>query len=370
MNAGPTAAPRRDAAAPAPLNWDVAVATASRLIKPGPEVPRAEAERAVRGLRRFSVKAESHVREVTGLGQDLPIAEGDVVDRRDWLRGAAEGLDLLTEDAMAAVDGGERSPAGDFFGGLSARGAGVQAGVVLAYLGSKVLGQFDPYGAAPVPGQRGRLLLVAPNIVAAQRGLGVPAEDFSMWVCLHESTHRLQFNAVPWLREHFARNLGELLGAMEGGAAEVLGRLPAALREVRSGRPADASPGVLGVVELLQGPEQREVLDRILALSTLLEGHADHVMDAVGPRVVPSVTTIRARFTQRRNGGGPVDRVLRSLLGVDAKIRQYAQGAAFTEHVVGAVGMSGFNAVWASPEHLPTRAEITDPAAWLRRVHG
>lgn len=112
------------------------------------------------------------------------------------------------------------------------------------------------------------------------------------------------------------------------------------------------------------------MFDRLLALSTLLEGHADFVMDAVGPQVVPSVELIRSRFTARRKGGGLIDRVLRSLLGVDAKLRQYEQGAKFTKHVVEAVGMDGFNAVWTSPNTLPTRAEITDPAAWVRRLHG
>ena len=96
-------------------------------------------------------------------------------------------------------------------------------------------------------------------------------------------------------------------------------------------------------MELIQSPEQRAVLDRLVALSTLLEGHADHVMDAVGPVVVPSVATLRTRFTARRKGGGVLDRVLRAVLGVEAKIRQYAEGAAFTRHVVDAVGMNGFN---------------------------
>ncbi|MEU5847240.1 zinc-dependent metalloprotease [Saccharopolyspora shandongensis] len=375
MNARPSTLPtpqdRGAAGEHRALDWNVAVATAVRLMKPGPEVPRPEAEQAVRSLRRFSVEAESHVRELTGLGLDLPIAEGDVVDRPAWVRGAADGLAELTDAALSTADS-QLLRGNDLLGGIGARGAGVQAGVVLAYLGGKVLGQFDPYGESGVAGQHGRLLLVAPNIVAAQKSLGVPGDDFRMWVCLHESTHRLQFNAVPWLREHFAESLGTLLAEMEGTTGELLGRLPSVLREARSARSSsgDSSPGMLGVIELLQTPSQRAALDRIIAISTLLEGHADHVMDAVGPRVVPSVGTIRQRFTERRKGGGLLDRVLRSLLGVDAKIRQYAQGAAFTGHVVDAIGMADFNAIWTSPDTLPTRAEIVDPDAWIRRVHG
>lgn len=346
--------------------------TALRLLKPGPEIERSEAEHAVRALRSYSSRAETHVRELTGMGRDLPVREGDVVDRPAWVHGAASGLSALTDTALAGpavadTAAGQKSGS-DFVGAIGSKGAGVQAGVVLSYLGTRVLGQYDPFLPAAPGGEPGRLVLVAPNIVAAQRSLDVPAEDFQMWVCLHESTHRLQFNAVPWLREHFTASLSKLLGAMNDDSGELLGRLSAVVRTARDGGPA--SPGVLGVIEMLQTPEQRTAFDRVIAISTLLEGHADHVMDAVGPQVVPSVGTIRQRFTERRKGGGLFDRVLRSLLGMDAKMKQYAEGAEFTRHIVDAVGMDGFNAVWAAPENLPSRAEITAPASWLRRVHG
>ena len=146
--------------------------------------------------------------------------------------------------------------------------------------------------------------------------------------------------------------------------AEAQGRLD---RVKEASRGPDSTSGL---VEVLQSPRQREVFDRLIALSTLLEGHADHVMDAVGPAVVPSVATIRARFTARRRGGGMLDRILRTLLGVDAKVKQYAAGAAFTRYVVDEVGMAGFNRVWESPETVPLRAEIADPAAWVRRIRG
>ena len=241
--------------------------------------------------------------------------------------------------------------------------AGVQAGVVLAFLSSRVLGQYDPFG-----GDNGRLLLVAPNVVGAQRALDVPAADFRLWVCLHECTHRLQFTAVPWLRSYFADEVAKLLSSIDGSVTDPVSRLSEVVRSARQRlRASDARP-VTGLIELLQSPEQRRQLDRLIALSTLLEGHADHVMDAVGPQVVPSVAIIRERFAERRKGGGLLDRVLRTLLGVEAKVRQYAEGAAFTREVIDAVGMDGFNAVWSSPETLPTRPEIAEPSRWLRRV--
>ncbi len=344
-----------------PVDWSVAIGTGRVLARGGPAVEPAEAREAVRELRGITATAEQHVRELTGLGQGLPLREGEVVDRPGWVKAAAEGISTMTDGVLPGTYGGA-------VGNVLAGTAGVQAGMVLAFLSSRVLGQYDPFGGEP---GAGRLLLVAPNIVAAQRALSVSAEDFRLWVCLHECTHRLQFTAVPWLRDYFASQVGKLLASIDDSALDAVGRLPEVIRTAKERlRNGSQALGPLGMIELFQTPEQRELLDRLLALSTLLEGHADHVMDAVGPQVVPSVAEIRSRFAERRKGGGLLDRLLRSVLGVEAKVRQYAEGSAFTGQVVDAVGMTGFNAVWSAPEALPTRAEIRDPALWLHRVHG
>jgi coenzyme F420 biosynthesis associated uncharacterized protein len=335
------------------VDWALAAQTGALLVRGGPQVPREEAEAAVTDLRELTMEAEGHVRQLTNLGLDLPLLPGEVVDRPGWVRSAAAGLDALTGRALPQQGGP--------FGPILAGGAGVQTGLVLAFLASRVLGQYDPFGG---PERAGRLLLVAPNVVAAERAMDVPGHDFRLWVCLHECTHRLQFTAVTWLRDYFADEVERLVAGLAGGGtdslADLVGRLPEAIKQGPK----------LNLAELLQSPKERAVFDRLLALSTLLEGHADFVMDAVGPQVVPSVDTIRARFTARRKGGGVFDRLLRALLGVDAKIRQYEEGAKFTKYVVDAVGMAGFNAVWRSPNTLPSRTEIADPAAWVRRLHG
>ncbi|MFN2496262.1 MAG: zinc-dependent metalloprotease [Pseudonocardiaceae bacterium] len=356
----PALAPAVDSAAPgAAIDWGIAAATAHRLLRPGPAVAAEEAALTVRQLRVLAVAAEGYVRELTGMDNGRPPQPAEVVDRPGWVDAATNGLRLLPADHRAA-DGVARR--------LLARTAGVQVGVALAFLGSRVLGQYDPFGGPPEA--PGHLLLIAPNVLTAQRALDVPAEDFRMWVCLHEATHRLQFSAVPWLRDHFATQVQTFIAATDDPDSLIgmISRLPTALRGARRGQAGGASDG-LGMLALLQSPEQRAVLDRLLALATLLEGHADHVMDAVGPAVVPSVRQIRQRFTARRQGGSLAERMMRAVLGLDAKLRQYAEGAAFTRHVVNAVGMTGFNTVWTSPETLPTRTEITDPAAWLRRVY-
>ncbi len=338
-----------------PVDWKLASRTAGHLMQPGPDATPQEAVELVRRLRTDAAVAEGHVRDVTGLGHGLPLLPADVVDRKAWAAAAVSGMAALTSGAqLPEVSRVTRA--------VTARTAGLQVGGVVAYLGGRVLGQYDPFGG---PDGNGRLLLVAPNVHAARTALDVPSADFGLWVCLHEATHRLQFTAVPWLRSYFAEEVGRFLSIAQGERNPVLERLPEVLRSLR-----ESGGDSLAIVELLQGPEQRAVLDRLLALTTLLEGHADHVMDAVGPEVVPSVATIRNRFTVRRRGGGLVDRLLRALLGVEAKVRQYAVGAAFTRHVVLAAGMDGFNRVWESPQSLPTRAELSQPGDWLRRVHG
>jgi coenzyme F420 biosynthesis associated uncharacterized protein len=237
---------------------------------------------------------------------------------------------------------------------------GTEVAGLLAWVSTKVLGQYDL-----APAGTPRLLLVAPNVLTVERELELDPSDFRLWVCLHEETHRVQFTAVPWLRDHMvasARDLGDNLlpepEQMGQRLAQIVSALPGVLR------------GEADITQVLATPEQREKLARVTAVMSLLEGHADVVMDDVGPQVVPSVTTIRSKFNRRRKGAGSVDRVLRRLLGLEAKMRQYRDGAVFVRAVTKAVGWEGFNAVWQSPETLPRPEEIPDPPAWVRRVHG
>ncbi len=222
-----------------------------------------------------------------------------------------------------------------------------------------MLGQFDPFHAPD-----GRLLLVAPNIVHVERELGVDPHDFRLWVCLHEETHRVQFTAVPWMREH-------LFAQIEAIAATVQ---PDKLFDEGLKRVAESLKGAVksggSLVDLMSTPEQKEILDRVTGMMSLLEGHADVVMDGVGPSVIPSVEKIRGKFDQRRKGVGTLDKILRRVLGLDAKMAQYRDGAAFVRGVVDKVGMEEFNAVWERPENLPSKAELSEPEGWVARVLG
>jgi coenzyme F420 biosynthesis associated uncharacterized protein len=309
-------------------------------------------------LRQLADRAADHVESYTDMHPSSVPAPVRVVDRRAWAAANIDGLRAVVSPLLVRATGG-RQP-GAFADAVGSRVTGVQAGTVLAYLSGRVLGQYEVFASDP-----GQLLLVAPNIVDVERRLGVEPRDFRLWVCLHEVTHRTQFTAVPWLRGHF---LGEVAAFVDAGGTteEMEARIRRTVRELAETIRNPQSRH--SVIELVQTPAQRVVLDRITALMTLLEGHAEFVMDGVGPAVVPSVAEIRARFNRRREGGNPVERFLRRLLGIDAKLRQYAEGRTFVHEIVTRVGMAGFNRVWESPLTLPLKHELADPQAWIARV--
>ena len=354
------------------VDWDFAVTTGTRLVKPGPQVDADEARRAVAELRAFAGQAHGHVAAFTGLNAPTEGASVAVIDRAGWIQSNAAGFRTVLEPLIEKLQ--ERrptsSPVSDAIG---SKVTGAQTGTLLAFLATKVLGQYElfpPYGNETV--RPGRLLLVAPNIVAAEREMGVDPTDFRLWVCLHEETHRVQFGAVPWLRDHVLGEIRAFVAATELDPAALAERLKAAAAAayaaIRDGFDPEASGEGASLVEAVQTPEQREILDRITALMSLLEGHADFVMDGVGPSVIPSVTTIRAKFQARRKQAGRAEQVVRRLLGIEAKLRQYRDGERFVRGAVERAGMHGFNQVWDRPENLPTRDEISDPSTWVARV--
>jgi coenzyme F420 biosynthesis associated uncharacterized protein len=376
------------------IDWDVAISTGVRFARQGPEVSLVDARAVVAELRGLTAVVQQPVRELTGLttqGAAGPVA---VVDRPGWIRANVGGFRVVLEPlADRLAERGNTMPgAGSVLSTIGSRATGMQAGLILAYLSSRVLGQYELFlppgegGAPPANGSAngvngngtangpsvtgtgasvGRLTLVAPNIVMVERELGVDPHDFRRWVCLHEETHRVQFTSVPWLRGYVQGMMTEFLLASDLDAGAILDRMRSAATAV-----ADAVRGAESesLIEAMQTPAQRALLDKLTAVMTLVEGHGDYVMDAVGPRVVPSVADIRDKFSHRRGSAGRVEQILRRILGIDLKMKQYEQGSRFVSTVVAEAGMAGFNKVWTSPETLPTRPELANPREWLERV--
>jgi len=348
------------AAADGYVDWEFAKATGRRLVPAGPRVTSAQAHAAVSELREAARRSREPVAETARMHAPAAADPALVLDRPGWIDANVDSLRSMLEPVIAAMTAKRATPS-PLVQSVGGKVTGGETGALMSFLASKVLGQYDL-----APDGTPRLLLIAPNIVHTEAELGVDPSDFRLWVCLHEETHRVQFTAVPWLREH-------LIGAARGLSLDLMpdpDQLSARLEQLARNLPQAVRQGGPGLAELLATPEQREQIARLTAVMALLEGHADVVMDDVGPKVVPSVEQIRTRFQRRREGVGGLDRFLRRLLGLEAKMRQYRDGAAFVRAVTSSVGVDGFNAVWTSPETLPLPAEITEPGAWVRRVHG
>lgn len=353
------------------VDWEDAAQIAGRLASPGPVASRDELEALVASLRGAAARAVDPVLEITRMtaadGRDLSatgLSGVLVLDRPGWARASARSMQSMTAGAL-------RLPTRSV--PLAAElVASAEVGATLALLSTKILGQFDPFGPAD-----GNLLLVAPNVLQTERDLRVRPEDFRLWVCLHEQTHALQTAAAPWIADHLRAKTQTLLADLSTSTsdlrqapARLLGAARAVVSAVRGATGPDGQ--TLSLVDGVLTPTQRQALDEVGAVMALLEGHADVAMDAVGSSVVPTVRSIRRKFSARRSAGGTStpDRVLRRLLGMDAKMAQYRDGAAFVRGVTRVVGTDGVNAVWSGPDALPSPREIADPIAWVRRVHG
>ncbi|WP_022873369.1 zinc-dependent metalloprotease [Nesterenkonia alba] len=351
------------------INWEAARATAARLTPPGPPLSRAEAAAEVTAIRQAAAESVGHVHRITGitaaerLGEDL--SDVLVVDRAGWAHANAEGFRHLLGPALKAA--AERKPelierAGSTAHLVGSSAAGAEFGAVLGFLSANVLGQFEPFSQQ-------RLMLVAPNIVEIATELNVERDDFRLWVCLHEQTHRVQFAAAPWLAEHLREQITRLTVNTMGAADSLPERLAEAARQIReelaTGGRRSARQRLLSAI---RSPEDQQILSHITAVMSLLEGHANVVMDAVDASVVPSVKTIRRRFNDRQKHRSPLEKLIRKLLQLDVKAAQYRNGQSFVSQVVEQIGMEQFNTIWESAEHLPTEDEVHHPEQWIERM--
>jgi coenzyme F420 biosynthesis associated uncharacterized protein len=344
------------------IDWSVAERAARSLAPAPPSVTPEEARAVVAELRLATDRAAGYVAELTQLVEPAVTATTRVVDRDGWIEANTASMSIVMDPLAARIT--DLKPAGKVAAAIGGRVTGAQAGIILAFLSGKVLGQYEFFSA-----EKGQLLLVAPNIVAVERALKLDPADFRLWVCLHEVTHRVQFTAVPWLRQHMLDEIAALTGTIDVDPNALIDRVKSAVGElVKAVRGEGDGSGVLSA---LASPEARVIIDRVTGFMSLVEGHAEYVMNAIPATVIPSQKAIEKRFAiRRRRGGNPLDRLLRNILGLEAKSRQYTQGSQFVRAVIDQVGLDGFNAVWTSADTLPTKAEITAPDDWIKRVHG
>jgi coenzyme F420 biosynthesis associated uncharacterized protein len=315
----------------------------------------------------LAAEAERHLTGYTGLSPAAGIPQAETVSRAEWAELNVDSLGRLLGPVTDRL-GGRFESAGPFAGPLrTAAGATVAAecGLVLGYMSQRVLGQYEL--SLLEPERPARLLFVGPNLARAVRDLDIDADSFLRWIVLHEVTHVLQFEGVPWLREHMGSLMREYLATVdvriERGAAGGLPSMPNMGDLVERFREG-------GLVALVQTDEQRRIFDRIQAVMSVIEGYSEHVMDAVGEQVLAEYEGLRDAMERRRRSRSAPERVLQRLLGLDLKMRQYEQGKRFCDAVVDGHGIATLNLVWERPESLPSLAELDDAEAWVARVRG
>ncbi|MFZ1155980.1 MAG: zinc-dependent metalloprotease [Solirubrobacteraceae bacterium] len=295
------------------------------------------------------------------LPERLPMLE--LVDRPAWIEANIATMRPLLEPLSERLGLGS-GPLAPAMRSITQLLLGAQMGAVTGVLSQRVLGQYDI--ALLDPERPPRLLLLAPNLAQAARNLGLDREEFTAWVAIHEVTHAVQFGGAPWLREHLGGLLRELIDGMQVGLG--LGR---ALR-----MPNTADLRTLGerlrggeLLRLGLGENRWELVERMQATMSLIEGHAEHVMDAIGAEELPSLERMRTAMTRRRRERGWPWRIIERLLGLEMKMRQYEVGRSFCEEVVAQAGPGALTVAWSSAEMLPSTSELEHPELWLARTH-
>ena len=342
------------------IDWILAEKIAGYVAGTGDAAPPKADLNALAAESERRVTAYTHLQPVRA----LPPPEG--IERREWIQTNIKAMRQLLDPVLDRASGtlsGPLKPAMQLALGFVVT---TEVAVVLGYLAQRVLGQYelvllDESTETSPP----RLLFVMPNLGQAVEAFGAQEDEFMTWVALHEVTHAVQFNGVPWLHGYVAGLVHELLSKAELRMdAERKLHLPSRA-EVR--RVADALRSG-DLISIFTSNAERETFDRIQAVMAVIEGHAEHVMDAVAPDLLPSLPKLRAALDRRRKTQSTMSRLIAKLLGLELKLRQYEQGKTFCDAVVARAGTKGLEHVFSGPEALPSLPELRDPPAWLRRV--
>ncbi len=293
-----------------------------------------------------------------------PIQRIVVMDRREWLDANITNFTGLFQfiEELYQRNANPKTVGQSVAAGVNRRMMSAQVGVLLGVLARKVLGQYDLSLLAPEP-TGGALYFVEPNIDRIQRNLDLDAHDFRLWIALHETTHAYEFEAYPWVREHFNSLLrryfdtvNEQLQGFKGGIGPILSRL---LENMGKGQ---------HWMEAIQTPTQRAIFNELQALMSLVEGYSNHIMNAIGKQVLPNFEEIERRIEERKGARPLAEQLFNRITGMDLKMAQYQQGQQFVDTVVQRRGIDFATKAWQRAENLPTMDEIRAPEQWIRRM--
>ena len=349
-----------------PVDWQLAERVAVRASGREPFSASYLADSLQADFDEATAEAEQLVAEATGLRSLAGPARARVTDRAGWVHANVNSFQRLLRPLTDRL--GDRMGQG-IASGVARGFAGAEVGMLLGWMSTRVLGQYDLLvvedPAESAPDDQDLVYYVGPNVLALEKRFAFPPKEFRLWLALHEVTHRAQFTGVPWLRQHYLGLVEQTLESVDPDPMRFFDALTRVLDDLRHGRkPLDDG----GLATLLASPAQREVLDKIGGLMSLLEGHGDVTMDRAGAARIPSAHRFARVLRERRANSTPVAKLLQRLLGIEAKINQYARGEAFITEVERLGGREALDPVWRGASWLPTLAEIKEPADWLDRV--
>lgn len=323
------------------VDWDEVRRTArSRLANP--TLDKYQLNAAARSYRALAARLESPLIEFVG---DMPpgasLPQFEALDREGWLD---LNLGILRRVIDPVLETG-RMP-NSFIVEVGRAGVDRYVGYMLAFLGQRVLGQYDPQllGAEPIGGEG--LYLVETNVEAWQRHADLPDQDLRRWLILHEMTHAWQFAAHPWLRPHMEQSMRTLLNTV-----------------TRQGPSVTRFAAFAGVL-----PAQWRVMRQVQGTMSVIEGYSNLVMNQLGAKLLPGFEHLERAYHERSSGKSPMEVLIWKLTGLDLKLQQYRRGEAFCRAVFDQHGMKVLNKVWDGPEAMPRLAELSNPSAWYRRA--
>jgi len=352
---------------PEPVAWDVAERVATRVARrTDPHIDWATHRRLLVDFEEVTAQAEELVAESTGLRSLAGPARADVTDRNGWIRANITSFRRLLGPLLDKAGKGGRSLPG-VLGPIGRSAAGAEMGMVLGWMSGRVLGQYDLLFTEEGDAPRDAVYYVGPNIVSLERRHGFPPREFRLWIALHELTHRAQFTGISWLRPHFLDLVEKSVAIAAPDPRQVMDAVGRMTTEIRAGRNPIAESGLVGA---LASPDQLETIRSIQGMMSLLEGHGDVTMDRAAKDLIPSAERFAKVLRARRESVGGVARFFQQLIGLEAKMRQYAEGERFVEHVEQVGGPELLAIAWVGPENLPTVEEIRAPEQWVTRVRG
>jgi coenzyme F420 biosynthesis associated uncharacterized protein len=343
--------------------WDLAERVAVRVAGREPFSESYHYDSLQPDFEELTARAEDLVASATGLRSLSGPARARVTDRPGWVRANVASFRRLLRPITDRL--GSRMAASPLAPASRAL-AGTQIGIMLGWMSTRVLGQYDLLLVEDdSPEDQDLVYFVGPNVISLEKRFAFPPREFRLWLALHEVTHRAQFTGIPWMRGHFLGLIDRSLGSIDPDPRRFLEGLKRAVDELRAGRNPLADGGLLA---LITGDEQHAVIQQVQALMSLLEGHGDVTMDRAGAAQIPSAERFSRVLRERRQQTRGPARLLQQLVGLEAKLRQYEMGERFIEAVEAVGGPELLARAWEGPECLPTLAEIRQPASWVERM--